>query len=391
VAKLNHSITADPTIDAMDDIIYQKKMSEPRRKYLGASQIGDPCWRKLFYSFRAVEFKTVNRKDDPDGFSREMNRIKATEDGHYQELVMIENLRQIPGVEVFNDDGTGNQIGFQLLLGHFNGHIDGVITGLLQAPKTPHVFEAKCRLDKFLDNLEKLKAEKGEKNALREWSDEYYAQAQIYCHTMQLERHYLVCASPGGRRHVSVRTDYCKKDAEAIIEKARSIIFDNWTAPARLSDKREFFSCKWCDYQEICHDGRVPQVNCKTCRYCEPVKDGKFNCSKTGHEISDQIIWHGCVSHLFNPALIQAELIEHQECSVLYKIGKTVFANTELSGMPDLSKPVDAIYTSEMLRNEIKFIGNVKPQDITGNPDVKAMGVNKPAKAWQTNKRGLKV
>ena len=382
MAKLNLP-DRDLTLTEIDKALEEKQKTEGNRKYLGMSQIGEPCRRKLFYSFRAAESRVISAQG-----------IKAIQDGFMQEDVMAERLRLLPFIELHttDPDNPKRQIGFSLLLDHFRGHCDGMILGLIEAPKTWHVWEHKSVNQKKFDLLKKIIQEKGEKEALAAWDEIYFSQAIIYMHESKTERHFLTVSTPGGRDYLSVRTDYNKKDAEAIIEKARAIIFDNWVIPARLSDKREFFSCKWCDYQEICHDGRIPQVNCKTCRYMEPVKDGKFNCSKTDKIIDDDsLFWSGCNSHLFNPALISAELIEHQECSVLYKIGKTVFSNTDLSGLPDVSKPVDAIYTSKMLRDEIRFIGNVKPQEITENPEVKAMGVNKVPKAWETNKRGLKV
>jgi CRISPR/Cas system-associated exonuclease Cas4 (RecB family) len=370
MAKLNVNLSSDPTLEAMDQQILKKKEAEKQRNYLGASQIGNSCYRKLFYSFRGAEKILFNETCDETELDMEINRVKAAEDGHYQELAIIKNLRTIPGIEIFNDDGTvdengnPNQIGFQMLLGHFRGHVDGVITGILQSPGTPHVLEIKCRLEKFINKLEKLIAEHGEKNALREWEEEYYAQAQIYMHEMKLTRHYLVASTPGGRRQISVRTEYNRKEAEAIIEKAKSIIFDNWILPERISDKREFYKCKWCEYQEICHDGAFPLVNCKTCRYSEPVQGGQRECGFNKEIIPEETLHVGCKYHVYNPALIQAKLIEHLEEGCLYRIeSKNInFANVFLTGIPPLDKKIDAMYTSIELREKIKTVDNINPQ-----------------------------
>lgn len=384
MAKLEFNVNSDPTLDAMDDIILAEKKKEKKRKYLGASQIGHPCWRKLFYSFRYADEKEISRASDVDDYWRELNRIKAAEDGHYQELLIIENLRKIPGIELYNDDGTvdengkPNQIGFSMLLGHFKGHADGVILSILQAPKTWHVFEVKCKLEKFFNQLEKLKAEKGEKEALAEWSEEYFGQAMILMHALQMERHYLVCGLPGGRKHTSVRTNYNKKIAEAIIEKARVIIFDNWNLPARLSNKREYFQCGFCEYKELCHDQKFALVHCKTCRYMEPVKDGQFHCHKKETLITDELLFQGCDDHIYNPALIQAELIEHQDNGCLYNVGNYKFANVPATEWPELKGELDGIYTSQQLRNEIQFISNLKSQEpIKAEPEEQVKAWNK--------------
>lgn len=133
MAELNFEIYSDPTLEAMDDIILAENQKEKPRHYLGASSIGASCWRKLFYYYRKSEISEISRQKDLDEFNKEMYRIKSVNDGRYQELLIIENFRKIQGIELYNDDGTidkdgnKNQLGFKMLLGHFNGHVDGII------------------------------------------------------------------------------------------------------------------------------------------------------------------------------------------------------------------------------------------------------------------------
>lgn len=358
MAKLDHKLF-DITLAEVDKALEQKKNSESPRNYLGMSQIGDECLRKLFYSFRNSERRAW-----------EAQGVRNIEDGHVQEDIMAARLRMVPGIELVTadpDDPT-KQIGFSLLLDHFRGHCDGAILGVLESPGTWHVWEHKSVAETSFEKLKKIRAEKGEKNALREWNGTYYAQAQIYMHEMKLTRHFLTVSTPGGRDYLSVRTEYNRKEAEAIIEKARSIIFDNWIIPPRISDKREFYSCKWCEFQEVCHDGRFPLVNCKTCRYSEPVDGGVRKCTLKENIISEDTLHVGCNDHLYNPALIDAELVEHQEESVIYKTKKgIVFANTSLTGIPDIkTKKLNAIHTSKALREDIKFVTAIVKDIRTG-------------------------
>jgi CRISPR/Cas system-associated exonuclease Cas4 (RecB family) len=344
----------DRTLLEVDKCLEKKELENKPRKYLGMSQIGNECWRNLFYSFRGAEKRIISASG-----------IKAIQDGFTQEDIMAGRLRMVSGIELWTlDPETNQQIAFSLLLDHFRGHCDGIIIGLIEAPKTPHVWEHKSVNEKKFAELVKARDKYGEKEALKNWDSVYYAQCQIYMHEARLERHFLTVTTPGGREYISIRTEYNKKEAEAIIAKAKSIIFDNWTIPARISDKREFFRCKWCEYSEICHDGKFPLVNCKTCRYMEPVKDGKFNCGKSDVEIEDEIFWTGCNYHIYNPALINADFIEHQEDCCLYRSGKMVWANCFASGLPELNGDIHAIYTSVMLREQVQFVSNVKAQEI---------------------------
>jgi CRISPR/Cas system-associated exonuclease Cas4 (RecB family) len=347
--------TYDITLAEVDKALIKKKSEEPPRHYLGMSQIGEECQRKLFYSFRGAEER-----------ENTIESIRSTEDGHNQEAVMAERLRMVPGIELItvDPDNPKKQIGFSLLLGHFRGHCDGAILGVMEAPGTWHVWEHKS-VDKPFEKLKKIREEKGEKSALREWSPEYYAQAQIYMHEMRLTRHFLTVSTPGGRNYVSIRTEYNRKEAEAIIEKAKSIIFDNWVLPPRISEKREFFKCKWCEYQEICHDERFPLVNCKTCRYSEPIDGGVRLCQLEDKIIQEDILYIGCGQHLYNPALISGVmLIEHKDDHVIYSIEakKIKFANVSTASFPNLGSDFDIIYTSKDLRDNIKFASGIKKE-----------------------------
>ena len=186
MAELTHS-TGDPTLAALDAAL-EAASGEAPRPHLGASQIGDPCSRKLWYGFR-----WALRRSIPAASLRKIN------DGHRGEQVLIDLLRQVRGLELYTDDPEqpGQQIGFSLIGGHFCGHLDGIIVGLYQSPKTPHVWEAKVCNEAKVRKLDKLKAEKGEKQALEAWDEVYFAQAQIYMGALKLTRHYLTAATPG--------------------------------------------------------------------------------------------------------------------------------------------------------------------------------------------------
>jgi hypothetical protein len=166
--------------------------------------------------------------------------------------LIAERLRLVPGIELWAHQPDGSQYGFEDLGGRFRGHIDGVIRGLLQAPKTPHVWENKSVNDKKFKLFQKAVAEKGEKNALKAWDPIYYAQAVIYMHYFDLTRHYLTVTTPGGRDITSCRTEANPPYAEALREKARRIL-NATEPPARVSDNPSWYECKYCAFWETCH------------------------------------------------------------------------------------------------------------------------------------------
>jgi len=352
MTKLDY-IADNQTLAEVDKALELQQQLEKPRNYMGMSMIGHECWRKVFYDFRNV----TKRKISASG-------IRAISDGFKQEDIMVERLRMLPFIELITtdtDDPT-KQIAVEGLLSHFRGHLDGVIKGLKEAPATYHVWENKSVNQKKFDLLNKLKVEKGEKNALKEWDIIYYSQAQCYCHYTELDRHYMTVETPGGRDYTSIRTDYNRKYAEMIIDKAQQLIFNNFDLPARISDKREFFQCGWCEFKGICHDGDFPDVHCKSCRYREPVDGGKSLCLATDTIIEDTLLNVGCPSHIYNPALIpNVVLVEHQSDGCLYKVeGKDFFfSNTNLTGFPEVKGRCDAIFTSKQLKEDIKNINHI--------------------------------
>lgn len=256
----------DPTIAAVKAAMELAQDTRPR-SHLGASAIGHPCSRKLWYGFHWVAPMTF--------YADTLTRF---DDGHRSEDIVAERLRMVHEIELLTHTEDGNQYRFTDLGGHFAGSADGLVRGLLQAPKTPHVWEHKCVNEKKFAKLDKLKIEKGEKSALAHWDEVYFAQAQVYMHYFKMTRHYLTCATPGSRDLTSCRTDYDRSIAESLVQKAQAVIASD-APPTKLSEKPDYYLCKWCDFKEQCHYGMPVDANCRTCANSQPV-DGGWYCNQ---------------------------------------------------------------------------------------------------------------
>lgn len=292
----------DLTLSRMSELIYKKSQETFKpRSYLGMSEIGEDCWRMLWYRFRNV----LNK----DNLS--LTSILAIEDGYRQEQIMADRLRLLPSVALDTvNPQKSSQYAFKAIGGHFAGHCDGIISGILEAPKTKHIWENKAVNVKKFEELKKLIAGEGEKEALSLWDTPYYAQAIIYMHFAKLTRHYLTVETSGGRDYTSCRTEANNKIAQSLIAKAESIIKSDRPLP-RLSDNRTFYKCGWCKHRSVCFDGKVPDVNCRTCAFSEPETkgiDGSWKCYKKDIDF----IGHGalCNSHLFLNTLIPMQTID---------------------------------------------------------------------------------
>lgn len=291
----------DPTIQAMDAAIYERQNRDRRRPYLGMSSLGNPCQRQLWYGFRWAMRVVFDA-----------HTLKLFADGHRDEDVTANLLRGIKGITLITVDiETGRQIGYEDFGGHLRGHADGIINGIINAPKADHIWEHKCsakqrELVKAINSL-------GEKNALKKWNYTYYAQHILYMHYEGINRGYLTCSNPGGRGHVGLRTNSDPQEVKKLQEKAKRIIFSD-QAPDKISEDPSYYICKWCDFSEICHGTeKAADRNCRTCMYVTPTDHGTWRCDhrkEQSWDISYETQEVGCTSHRYNPSFVPGEVIE---------------------------------------------------------------------------------
>lgn len=299
---------SDPTLIAADAAYVERGNSEQRREYLGMSQIGDSCARRLWYSFRWAGREQFDSAT-----------LKRFEDGHRTEDLIVNRLKLVEGLDVVATGHNGQQIRVVDHGGHFSGHLDGTVIGLHQAPKTKHVLEIKCVSDKKFAEFKKAVRDHGEKSALKVWNPVYYAQAQSYMHYMDLTRHYIVVATAGGRDWYSARTEYDKKYALQIVAKAKRIIDSNEPLE-KLSDTPTWYECKWCAYKDICHGDTMPDRTCRTCLHSTATPDGRWHCARWGKHLTGQEQEQGCPSHAYLPALVPGKVVSAKDNRVTYKL-----------------------------------------------------------------------
>ena len=289
---------ADPTLEAADRAMEKREANRAPRGYVGMSGIGD-CPRKTAYRHSLV---------GAEPFSAQT--LKNFADGHRTEELIIQRLRLSGATVIDRDPETGRQIEVLDHDGHFAGHLDGEIFGLLQAPKTEHVLEIKCVSDKRFAQFQKLKEKEGEKGTLVKWSDTYYAQHQLYMLYRGRKRGYMVVASAGGRQWDSCRTEFHRANAEYYVERARQIIQERDRLPDRISESSNFWQCRFCEFSGVCHDGAAPKRNCRSCVWSKPVADGAWHCQRHDEILPFSKQIEGCDDQRFRPALVGGEVME---------------------------------------------------------------------------------
>lgn len=282
------------TIDIIDQVIEDSQESS-FRAHLGGSLIGDSCKRKLWFDFRWCTVVVF-----PGRVLRLFNTGKRYEDR------FIEWLR-LAGVTAYQVDEQGKQFKYELFNGHFGGELDAVLTGLLEAPGTPHVAEFKTHNNKSFTALKK--------DGVAKAQPRHYAQMQIYMEMSGLTRAYYLAVNKDNDELYSERIRIDKAITKELKNKAQEVIF----APEPLtgiSTRPDWYECKFCQHQNICHYGDLPEVNCRTCMNVTTTECGSWHCEAHDKHLTRDEQIAGCGSHLFIPKLMPwAEIIDYDKTS----------------------------------------------------------------------------
>lgn len=264
------------------------------------SQLGGPCDRKLWYTFRhcSQEF-----------FEGRMLRLFET--GDLEEPRFTEELRGI-GCEVHVENlTTGKQFLVTAVGGHVRGYLDGCALGIPEAPKSWHVLEFKSHNQKSFNPLKK--------HGVQKHKPEHFAQMQIGMHLTGMTRALYLAVNKNTDELYSERVKYGKPYAEELIERARRIITSN-TPPERISDKPDFYQCRWCSNKDLCFGSVDPDapalplsvISCRQCCHSTPIMDeanegyGRWQCERHNRvralSLNDQL--GACGNHLLLPPLL---------------------------------------------------------------------------------------
>lgn len=262
----------------------EAKADDGLRPHLGASQIGAPCTRAIWYGFRWAK---------KSKFSGRMLRLFET--GQLAEARFIDELRSI-GCEVSEGPTPGAQWRVSSIGGHFGGSMDCALRGLPAAPKSWHCGEFKTHNAKSFKEL----TDKGVEKA----KPQHYAQMQVYMALTGMERALYLAVNKDTDELYSERVKADADVAKQLLDRAEMVIYSE-EPPQRLSEDPAFFQCKFCDYSDICHDVAAPLPTCRSCAHVTPERSGEWSCAlHSASSIPVDAQKEGCNGHRYNPKMI---------------------------------------------------------------------------------------
>lgn len=305
MAQVPASVT-DPVADAIYSHYKAVYGAEKARPYLGASALGKPCSRQLWYGLHWVK---------PAQFPGRLYRVFQT--GHLQEPRVYADLTGIGCKVETIDPSTGKQWSFSepATGDHLKGNCDGFVTGVPGANKTRHVLEIKTSSDKYFKIMQK--------DGVQKAKPEHFAQMQLYMGWSKSTRALYFVVNKDNEEIYTERVEFDQAAFDALIVKANAII-DSTEPPSRISDDPTWYQCSFCDYKAICHGQELPAVNCRTCAHSTPVKTGDavWTCAKYESEIPVEAQREGCSGHLYIPILLErcAKPVDGTDSSVVYEM-----------------------------------------------------------------------
>jgi len=291
---------------------YERKNADWRRPHLGASLLGNPCRRALWFSFRW---------SIAPNFPGRVLRLFDT--GNREEGRIVADLRNA-GITVFDKDPATNQQFRVSFCEHSGGSLDGIAQGFDEAPKKWHVVEFKTHNKESFSGL-KVKGVEVSKPL-------HYTQMQVYMYKMneafpgEFDRAMYIAVNKDNEEMYGERVKLDHLFAQQTIGKASAVVESPRPAGV-LSDDPKYPACLFCEYHGLCFGTEwkdtgsgwafVPfsrdkiERNCRTCLHSSPTKgegrgENVWDCAKDDSWITDGK--QKCADHLFVPDFLLVSL-----------------------------------------------------------------------------------
>jgi hypothetical protein len=243
VIDFNSSSSLSGQITALIDIgMQQARARQSERQYLGASRLGVACERALQFEYAKAP---VDHGRDIPG-----RMLRIFERGHVMEDSMARWL-SAAGFDLRTRNDAGEQIGFSVLDGRLQGHVDGVIVAgpdLGHGSGYPVLWENKCLGHKSWRELEK--------HGLAVAKPVYAAQVALYQAYLELHEHPAIFTALNADT-MEIYTELVPFDAalaQRMSDRAVKIIAATEAGellPRAFNDPTHF-ECRMCAWQERC-------------------------------------------------------------------------------------------------------------------------------------------
>lgn len=266
----------------VDDIycaIAKKHQKSWIRYHLGASQIGTPCKRALWYALHWCSIPS----SASDG-----RILRLFDTGRLEEERIIANLRDI-GVCIETTQAYYHDSEHPMI----SGSCDGIAYGFKDYPDERVLLEFKTSNTKSFKALcqNGIKAEKYQ----------HYVQINLYLLWSGLKRALYIVTCKETDELYAEWVEFDADVANVELDKAKAVLLSQ-KIPDRIETAKSEASmpCRFCDYKGVCWSKDLPLVNCRTCLHCGYDTVNKtFGCCLGNTFVDSPEVHLNC--HRFNP------------------------------------------------------------------------------------------
>ena len=254
----------------------ETKYVSEHRNHLGASLMGEPCSRKLWYNFRHVKLEK---------HSGRISRLFQV--GHEAEPRFKMYLEGIGFKVNLFDEATQEQHHIYAHNGHYGGSLDGIAFHQ----------EYGTFLCEFKTNGTGSGYNDVSAKGLAKAKPKHFAQMSQYGWHYKLKYGLYLIENKNDSDITVQIVELDWKLGQELQNKAGDII-NARTPPAKISLNESYFDCKYCAFVDICHNGECVETNCRSCRYSKPVEDKRWYCEKHSGLIPEDFVAKGCSDHV---------------------------------------------------------------------------------------------
>jgi len=262
---------------------HHESLAEPPRPHMGCSQLGHPCDRWLWLSFRWAVIKKFDGRI-----------LRLFRRGKIEEATIVADLMAI-GLDVRDNGFEQTRIDFGC---HIGGSVDAIIeSGVPEAPKKRHIAEFKTHSAKSFADLEK--------KGVTDSKPEHWVQMQLYMHGTKIDRALYLAVCKDDDRIYTERINYDQAAAEKAVERGRRLALSD-RMPEPISTDPSWYQCKFCDAYKFCHETKTTEhVNCRTCAHSTAKEDSTWRCERHDADgIPVEFQRQACDSHVLHPDLV---------------------------------------------------------------------------------------
>jgi hypothetical protein len=262
---------------------------EAHRWHLGASLIGHECSRYLWYVFRWCGHQVGSGENDEERHNNLGRVQRLFNRGHREESRYVEYLQGI-GAEVWTTQPSGEQYRMAAVNGHYGGSLDGVCKlPARYGIDEPLLLEFKTNGTgkgfNDLDDLGLAVAKPQHFTQMSAYGFEYKLRYGLYMNTNKNDDDMYIEV---------VKLNW--QQAEQFKAKAERIIISD-EPPPRLAENPTYFKCVYCDMKKVCHEGALPERNCRSCKFAQPRSEGEWFCNAHNAIIPRHIVPEGCMTY----------------------------------------------------------------------------------------------